>query len=205
MLTAVIAAGLLGLSVGSAAAWDASASRCVRARMGGHARCLAVGQRCSNRYQRVYRLHGFTCSSRHRLIRRRVAPPPGGMGCSGNGATPSQLVAAPSQTSNGTTIYTTVIPSVCVGPSGSPGDFSADVIDDASGQVIACLTGGIGPPPGQADCPRTASPGRMGGDTIYPPSFERGPVYYEIVLQSAYLDGGQIGGTLGSAHVLYRW
>jgi hypothetical protein len=45
----------------------AGAATCVHARIGGHKKCLAVGQSCAQRYAHQYESHGFVCikSGRH--------------------------------------------------------------------------------------------------------------------------------------------
>lgn len=71
-LVALTAGGAVVVLTGQPGKSSASTSRCVHSRVGGHAKCLAVGQHCSRRYQRTYQRHGYTCSPHnHRLAHVR--------------------------------------------------------------------------------------------------------------------------------------
>lgn len=132
-------------------------------------------------------------------------PPPDSTGCRGSATTPSFDVPGPPGPSDYGYVYpATTIPASCTIPSGG---WSADLIDDSDGTVVACKDGLPGPPPGQVACPSGAYSGTMGsgGDAVllYTLALKDGAWQFTVSTQ----DGrpGQIGGTLGSAHIVYIW
>jgi hypothetical protein len=76
-----VAFGLSSLAVAASGATrptgasPAASGACKPATIGGKRKCLAVGQKCSTRYQAAYRKYGFVCKN-GRLRKRTTAPPP---------------------------------------------------------------------------------------------------------------------------------
>jgi hypothetical protein len=63
--TALLAATFPGCSTSV----QSSKTACVRARIGGKVVCVKPGERCSSRYERIYRSYGLTC--RKTVLRER--------------------------------------------------------------------------------------------------------------------------------------
>jgi hypothetical protein len=64
-------AGITPIVASSASASQASATFCVKAKIGGKKVCLAQGAGCSRRYASAYQRYGFACvdvNGRYRLV-----------------------------------------------------------------------------------------------------------------------------------------
>jgi hypothetical protein len=65
----IVLAGLLAAFPGCSSSVHSSTAACARARVGGTVVCVRPGERCSARYERIYRSYGLTC--RKGVLRER--------------------------------------------------------------------------------------------------------------------------------------
>lgn len=157
---------------------------------GPSATCTGSGTQCTQQ--------GDTCST--------SASCPSSSPCTAQATTGSQAVAGPPNSSSyGYTKYTTVVPVSCTTASGQP-IYSAYLIDDADGSLLACHVGSNRPIVGEPSCPGNNWGATINGDTLNPPAFwsdNTGATYWTLAIASS---GYHTTPTLvPSAHLIYSF